>query len=560
MTRLQYLQHKHKLTNITAMTKTENTKTQHKCKECARFHTFRCSQDRIIRESEHSFHLIQADDPACDDQFEQKTSSEGREGRRRSEKRQREEWELNLYAKVPVTLKPCGFFNDTLTEAVWLPYKKDNETQLRPSVILAKKDMPKNKPYKIVNFWNDTHEIKGTFPSLELPTLMSVKAVQMLESMVTIEPQKVDSQIEKAFQKHLSIPQPEMTVCKRWLEASFFYDLFDSFPIQSILGVSESGKSRLCMLNLALAYHGEGLIDPSEASIFRAKEEDRVTLIIDEAEYLNHPNLFSTLRILINASYSRNSGYVTRYDEEDGKRIKRRFDLYSPMCISGIAGLEGVSLSRAFRVVMRRTNKDFPKAYVSDYQTLRDFLYVLRIRHCFEVSDIYQKIDISEIVSARFEELFKPLFAMTKFLGSDEEHEILSQWCSDYEQNFRVEALNVAHEEAVLVCLSKLLPTQPDWYELKKLTDRVNASYNIKLNPKTVSNILYRLGFIKRKKVHGLTLIFTNKELLEMCASNIGIEVEPQVTSSFSSPNATTSTNSTEETIQIEPYPKEEKK
>ena len=453
---------------------------------------------------------------------------------------------LDLFAEIPKTLKPCGFYGDTLTEAVWLPYRnEDKQIMLKPAIIMTKTDSPKDKPYTIIDFWNDEHSINGTFPSQELPTLMSVKAVQMLEHTANVEPRETDKQIETAFKKHLSMSKAEMILCKRWIEGTFFYDCFDAFPIESILGTSESGKSRLCLMNLALCYHAEGLIDPTEAAIFRSKEEDKTALICDEAEYLNNPHLYATLRILLNASYSKASGYVTRYDEQDGKRIKRRFDLYSPMCISGIAGLEGVTLSRAFRIVMRRTNKDFPKAYVNDYQTLRDFLYVLRIRHAFEVAEIYQKMDISNIVTARFEELFKPLFAMTKFFGTQEEYEILSEWCRDYQENFRVEALNVAQEEMILLTISKF-PPQPednDWIKLTNITNYLNDIYSVNFNPKTVSNILYRLGITRRKKLHGMTMAYCTKELIEKCAANIGLTVE-QPTPSKSSPTSTMSPNS----------------
>jgi hypothetical protein len=454
---------------------------------------------------------------------------------------------LDLFAEIPKTLKPCGFYENILTEAVWLPYRnEDKEVMLKPAVIIAKKDLPKEKPYKIIDFWNDEHSIIGTFPSQELSTLMSVKAVQMLERVANIEPQEVDRQIEEAFEKHLSMPKAEMILAKRWIEGTFFYDLFDAFPIESILGTSESGKSRLCLLNLALCYHSEGLIDPTEAAIFRSKEEDKTALICDEAEYLNNPHLYATLRILLNASYSKASGYVTRYDEQDGKRVKRRFDLYSPMCISGIAGLEGVTLSRAFRIVMRRTNKDFPKAYQQDYQTLRDFLYVLRIRHCFEIADLYQKLDISNIVSARFEELFKPLFAMTKFFGTQEEWNILAEWCKDYQENFRTEALNVAEEEMILLTLSKF-PPQPeenDWIKLTNITNYLNDLYSVNYNPKTVSNILYRLGITRRKKIHGLTMVYASKELIEQCAANIGLTVEQTSSHSTATTSPTAPTSS----------------
>lgn len=483
------------------------------CGNCKKFHTPECSYYR---------HTIFKEDKACPE-FQQRRGRLGRAGRRRGakKKKRKKEWELALYKEIPPTLKPCGFYGNILTEATWLPYedKKNHEVSVRPSLIIAEKD----KGHHITDFWKGTHNIKGTFPSRELQTLMSVQAVQMLESKMKIEAKEVDKEINKVFHKHLLMPEAERILAKRWIEGTFFYDAFDAFPIESVLGVSESGKSRLNLVNLALAYHAEGLIDPTEATIFRSKEEDRVTLCIDEAEYLNNPHLYHTLRILINASYSKHSGYVSRYDKQNGKRVKKRFDLYSPMCICGIGGLEGVTLSRAFRLVMRRVDRDYPKANPQDYQILRNKLYVLRIRHTFEVHDLYKNLDVSNIVTARFEELFKPLLTLTKFMGTQEEWEILSEWCRDYQENFRSEALNVAQEEMVLVCASKLEQEQSDWISLKKLTYAFNLQYSKQVSERYVSNILYRLGVIRRKKVHGYTLVYAPLDLLNKAAERIGV-------------------------------------
>jgi hypothetical protein len=513
MSRLQYLRHKHEtpLENILALVKEEKPQ---QCKNCKKLYTPECSFLEDFRKG-----ILTPEDHACAD-FERKESRASRENRK---KKRKEKYELALYETVPPTLKPCGFYpeTETLTESTWLPYRdtKGNIT-LRPSVIIAK---PTEEP-QIIDFLSQ-ETIKGTFPSKDLQSLMSVEGVRMLIENQTVEPRQIDKEIDKAFQKHLSMPEPERILAKRWAEGTFFYDVFDAFPIQSVLGVSESGKSRLCLLNLALCYHAEGLIDPTEATIFRAKEEDRVTLVIDEAEYLNHPHLYATLRILINASYSKHTGYVTRYDEMNGKRVKRRFDLYSPMCISGIAGLEGVTLSRAFRIVMRRVEKDFPKANPNDYRLLRDKLYVLRIRRAFDVRGIYKKTDISNIVTARFEELFKPLFTMTAFMGTKEEWEILAQWCSEYQASFRIEALNVFEEEMILKSLSKTRYSMPDWKSLKEVANLVNIEYNRKLSSKHVSSVLHRLGLTKRKKVKGYTLVYAPQELIEESARRIGLHI-----------------------------------
>jgi len=491
-----------KLRNLMFLEKKHETPL---CRDCAEFGSRACEG-------------ALPDDPACPN-LTPRLGGESRLGRRSREKKKT--WKLDINAEVPQTLKPCCFAEDTLTESAWLPYEdEEGNIALRPSIIMIKK----GQEPQILDFL-EQNQVKGTFPSQDMQSLMTTQAVQMFSSYATIEPLDIDAQIDKAIQTHLSIPKAEAILAKRWIEGTFFYDVFDAFPLENILGVSESGKSRLNLLNLSLAYHAEGVIDPTEAGIFRSKEEDKATLCIDEAEYLNNPNLHSTLRILINASYSKYAGFVTRYDETEGKRVKRRFDLYSPMSICGIGGLEGVTLSRAFRIVMKRVDRDYPKANPDTYRTLRNMLYVLRIRHAFEIRELYEKMDISDIVTARFEELFKPLFTMTKFFGNDEEWQILSEWCREYQNNFRLEALNIAEEEQTLVSLYKLEPTETDWYSIKDLTDLINMEYNRKVSNQHVSGVLRRLGLEKRKKYQGYTLVYAPKQLVEECASRLGIPI-----------------------------------
>ncbi len=478
-------------------------------------------------------------DTACE-QFETKRQGERGDRGEKGDKKHKE-YSLDLNAEIPEPLKPCGFTGDTLTETSWLPYRTMNgETELRPSVILVEK----GKDPQIIDFMKQDR-IKGTFPSKELDSLMTPKAAKMITENTHIDPHEVDKEIDDAIQKHLDVGEPEQILIKRWIQGSYFYDVFECFPIQNVLGVSESGKSRLCLLNLSLAYHAEQCINVTEAGIFRSKEEDKVSMIIDEAEYLSNPKLYATLRILLNASYSKNSGFVSRYDEEDGKRIKRRFNLYSPMCISGIGGLEGVTLSRAFRVVMRRTDKDFPKANPKTYRELRDKLYVLRVKKAFEIHDLYQNLDISNIVTARFHELFLPLFTLTKFFGTEKEWEVLAEWCKEYALNFRIEALNVAKEEMILLSLSKIEPTMPpDWYALKDLANEIAKEYGKAITSRNVSSILHRLGITKRKKSTGITMFYAPKELIEESARRIGISF-----SSLISPNSPISPETSEDWI-----------
>ena len=433
----------------------------------------------------------------------------------------RKTWKLKLDAKVPELLKPCGFFSNKIIESAWLPYESsENEILLRPSLVI--KDLEGNVEVKD---FLEQKEVKGTFPSQNLKTLMSPKAVSAILEKKMLDPREIDTLIDQSIDRYTELGKAQKIVLKRWIEATFFYDCFSSFPLLNIAGVSESGKSRILLIVLALAYHAEGVVNPSEASLFRSKEEDKIVLGIDEAEYLNNKMMNQTLRALLNASYSKGLG-VPRYDEIDGKRVKRIFDLYGPICVVGVSGLEGVTASRSIRVITQRANRDFPKANQQDYADLRDKLYTLMFQLAFKVKDVYDSLNISHIVTARFSELFTPLFVLTEVFGNKEEFDILSEWAKAYENVFRVENLNIAEEEQVIVTLANCEPISEEWYSLKDFTDKVNVAFMRRVGPKKVSQILSRIGIMERRKVGGSTQFRVTKENLQQIAKRLGIEIE----------------------------------
>lgn len=456
-------------------------------------------------------------DAACE-----KFKLKGRKGRARSEgSGKKKTWNLKLDAKTPEFLKPCGFYDNKIIESAWLPYEESEsgEITVRPSLVIKNK----NGNVEIKDFL-EQNEVKGDFPSQNLKTLMSPIAANAILKNETIDAQAIDAEIDRAFDRHTELSRACKIVMKRWIEATYFYDVFSSYPILNIIGVSESGKSRLLLIVLALSYHAEGVVDPSEAALFRSKEEDKVVMCIDEAEYLNSKEMNQILRTLINASYSKGLG-VPRYDEIDGKRIKRMFELYGPICIVGISGLEGVTASRSIRVISQRANRDFPKARQEEYSDLRDKLYILRFQLAFKIKEIYDTLDISDIVTARFLELFLPLFVMTKVFGNEEEFDLLSKWAKEYENVFRAENFNIADEEQILIALSNVKPIKDDWHSLKLFVDNVNMGSTRRFWPQKVSQILSRIGITERRKVHGCTEFRVTRENLELIAKRLGIDI-----------------------------------
>ncbi len=269
--------------------------------------------------------------------------------------------DVDLTAEVPPKLGPFGFCGTALTEGVWLPAKGKEGPEYRPYVVAVMKEGNETK-FEVVD-WLKTDRIGkyrtvGLFPSLDTTTiLMDKRTIEMLQEGAVVNPREVDQAIEAAVKVHHAIKDPAVLVLiKRLIEGTYFYDVFDHFPLVFIYGVSESGKTRLLKVILFASYHGYLMTDPTEASIYRIKEEERCSMFIDEAEQFANPKhpAYHMLMTLLNASYSKYVS-VPRYDSDgQGKKVRRNFNLYGPLFLDSTRQIGGITLSRAVESSLER--------------------------------------------------------------------------------------------------------------------------------------------------------------------------------------------------------------
>lgn len=430
-------------------------------------------------------------------------------------------YSMDLNAEVSGTLKPTDtkFLpdgNHLILEPCWVPYM-DTKTGmhiLMPTLLIKTPDGVKITRY-MENMFIEKHYISGAFPPSDFSTMITLNGIKRIlgttkeETLPLIA--ECDKAIDDSLQKHLNMSEIKRILVKRWIEGTYFFQVTNTYPIINICGPSESGKSRLGLCLTAMSYHGEPTLDLTEAGIFRAKEELKPTIVVDEAEYLGDEDSNKRIKLLINASYSEGLGYVHRYDEIGGARVRVKFNLYSPMAIIAISPLTGITASRSIAISMRRTDKDMPKAYPWMYQELRDKMYALKFFLSYEVWEIYQALDISEYVTSRFDELFRPLFTLTKLFGTDEEFKLIGEWATQYQKDFRASAINITKHRDVLLMLHKMLldPTKhrmigsDEWVFLKELAAEVQVTIGGKWTSHTVGSVLRSLGFTGRKQASG---------------------------------------------------------
>ena len=178
------------------------------------------------------------------------------------------------------------------------------------------------------------------------------------------------------------------------------------------------------------------------------------------------------------------------------------------MAIIAINPITGITASRTLAVNMVRVDKDMPKATPWLYRDLRNMLYILKFNISDEIWSLYHTLDISEFVTARFDELFRPLFVLTKIFGTDEEYQLIGKWASRYQRNFRISAINITKERDLLLILHKMVSPEgnhnifngEEYVLLKELAGEMSATYGSSYTSASVSTILRALGFDDRRR------------------------------------------------------------
>jgi hypothetical protein len=93
-------------------------------------------------------------------------------------------------------------------------------------------------------------------------------------------------------------------------------------------------------------------VSPTAAAIYRLIEPLRPTLCLDEMEKLNRSES-TQIESVLNAGYKRGAR-VPRVEEVNGTRTVVDYDVYAPVALAGIQGLNHVLADRAITVLMQK--------------------------------------------------------------------------------------------------------------------------------------------------------------------------------------------------------------
>jgi putative DNA primase/helicase len=172
-------------------------------------------------------------------------------------------------------------------------------------------------------------------------------------SPVPIEGSSLLTEIEKLILRHVVMPKHSAAAVTLWIAHAWTHEYADISPILT-LSSPEPRCGKTTLLNTVQALVPRPLVaaNITAASLFRAVETWRPTLLIDEADsFMGNSD---ELRGIINSGHTKASAYVVRTVEADGDHQPKRFYTWAPKVIAAIGKLSSTVMDRSVVITMKR--------------------------------------------------------------------------------------------------------------------------------------------------------------------------------------------------------------
>ena len=163
---------------------------------------------------------------------------------------------------------------------------------------------------------------------------------------------------------------PNIIVC--WEIGTYLHDLFPSYPFLHFNATKGGGKSRTMKLVASCSKEGQMCNSMTEAVLFRTKG----TLCIDEFESIGRKGV-ENLKELLNSAYKKGVK-VKRMKKkrtlEGEEQVVEEFDVYRPICLANIWGLDDVLGDRSIPIILDKSNKISVINLIEIWEQEKEFL------------------------------------------------------------------------------------------------------------------------------------------------------------------------------------------
>jgi len=155
------------------------------------------------------------------------------------------------------------------------------------------------------------------------------------------------------LKKYCDLKEEYYPIISLWIIGTHFHEQFYTYPYLFINAMKGSGKTRLLKLIKVLSKDGDMLNSLTEAVLFRTKG----TLCIDEFEGVSRAGR-ENLRELLNSAYKKGTKVKRlkrKRTQEGEEQVIEEFNVYRPICIANIWGMESVLGDRCIPLILEKS-------------------------------------------------------------------------------------------------------------------------------------------------------------------------------------------------------------
>jgi hypothetical protein len=194
--------------------------------------------------------------------------------------------------------------------------------------------------------------------------------------------------IYRALDERIIVREPDdLMVLTLYIMATYFYVLFDSFPLLHLLGPSESGKSRAADAVAKVGFNGINQGDATPAVIFRFANTGCFTQVLKECDHLSKLDSDDRFVRQLQSGFSKSEALVDLTEAQQNKKhLPTTYYAYSPRTLCSTKPLKAFTLKNRCirRDFIRTPNADQDKLdrTMNDeavWEPLRDSLYRLQL-------------------------------------------------------------------------------------------------------------------------------------------------------------------------------------
>lgn len=175
--------------------------------------------------------------------------------------------------------------------------------------------------------------------------------------------------IKEVLEEYMDMDKEHYSLVSLWIVGSYLHKQFPAYPYLFFNAMRGSGKTRMLKIISNLAYNGKVAGSMTEAVLFRTATER--TLCIDEFENMNSKGN-ENLKLLINAAYKRGT-IIERMAKKGEKQIVEEFEVYCPIAMANIRGMDNVVGDRCLSVILEKSSKIKITKLIENFEYNLDF-------------------------------------------------------------------------------------------------------------------------------------------------------------------------------------------